>query len=63
MKKHKYVCSYCGSDNIIFDTTSRWNIDTQVYDVLDSWSEGCNDCGEANCADIKFFLNDDIKVL
>jgi len=64
-KKYKYVCEYCDSSNISFDTTSDWDIETHSFLTYDPWGSNCRNCGEDNCAIEKEIieLNINTKVL
>jgi YgiT-type zinc finger domain-containing protein len=63
MKKHKYVCEECGSDDLSFDANVEWDMETQSYTVNDVWCSYCRNCGEENITLIKYLLNDNILVL
>lgn len=54
MKKWKKVCSECGSEDITFDTISRWNKHTQDYELVDFFDVVyCLDCSDdVNTRDI-----------
>ncbi len=33
MAKTKFICSYCGSDDILFDAWAAWNKETQEMEL------------------------------
>jgi hypothetical protein len=63
MRKYKYVCEECGSDDISFDACVEWDMETQSFIVNDTWSSYCRACGEENISMIKYLLNDNILIL
>lgn len=54
--KIKKVCSYCGSENILFDAYAKWDVEKQEY-VHDDVLYGnvfCEECkGECSVREIK----------
>jgi DNA-directed RNA polymerase subunit RPC12/RpoP len=63
MRKYKYVCAECGSDDISFDAAVEWDTETQMFLTDNTWGSYCRRCGEENIAIEKFLLNDNILVL
>lgn len=49
MSKIKYVCTKCGSDNVLFDSWARWNEDKQEMELETTFNNSyCEDC-ENDC--------------
>lgn len=45
MAKIKYVCRYCGSDNVSKDAFADWDVDYQKWVLRDFYDAGyCHDC-------------------
>lgn len=49
-KKVKYVCSECGSDNVITDAMVKWSVEDQSWEIVTLYDGGgedfCSDCEE-----------------
>lgn len=46
-----YICEGCKSDDIYWDATATWNVETQDWEVETIWSRDppvCNECGAEN---------------
>ena len=42
------VCKDCGSDEVTYDTSVRWDVGAQKWKTVnDMWSPWCNDCDVA----------------
>lgn len=45
-KRIKLVCNTCGGDDITFDASARWNVETQEYEMTGLYdNKDCQDCG------------------
>jgi len=42
-----YVCSECGSTDVLLDAFATWNENTQAFEVSNIFDKGhsCNQCG------------------
>ncbi|MFP3556450.1 hypothetical protein SB861_37905 [Paraburkholderia sp. SIMBA_049] len=41
----KPVCTDCGSDNVCFDAWSEWDVETQQYELSNTFDEAyCQGC-------------------
>ena len=47
-RRIKYICQTCGSDELVFDTTSSWNVDTQSF-VLEGETDHNPCCNSETC--------------
>jgi peptide subunit release factor 1 (eRF1) len=46
-KRVTYICSKCGSTNVVSDTRAEWDVDNQVWLVVGHYdSSECLDCEE-----------------
>ena len=49
-KKIDYVCSHCGSNEVLCDAYAEWNVEEQKWELQNTFDKGayCNQCdGEA----------------
>ena len=45
MTKYKMVCRHCQSDNVTQVCDARWNLDSQQWEVSDTWNNYyCQEC-------------------
>jgi DNA-directed RNA polymerase subunit RPC12/RpoP len=45
-KKIKYVCTQCGSDNVLFDAWAAWNEEKQEMELVTTFDDTyCEQCG------------------
>lgn len=53
MKKVKYVCRDCKSDNVSVDAFVDWNEETQAWDLIHAVYDyaTCHDCGDSTKLD------------
>lgn len=57
--KDIFVCSECGSEDIVKDAWVRWNVETQEWEIEETFSETyCHEC-EGDCYPVRKGLNDD----
>ena len=49
MKKVKYVCRECNSDNVSVDAFVDWNEETQAWDLIRATYDeaNCHECGDS----------------
>ena len=42
----KMVCSRCGSDDVLADAYAEWDVETQAWEVAQTFDKGgyCNKC-------------------
>lgn len=42
----KMVCKECGSDDVLCDAYAVWDVDTQQWEVVNTFDKGayCNEC-------------------
>lgn len=55
MKTNKdiFVCSECGSEDIVKDAWVKWNVETQEWEIDDVFSETfCTEC-ESDCYPVR----------
>jgi hypothetical protein len=45
-KKVKMVCAHCGSDDVLADAYAKWDVETQTWEVTQTFDKGacCNKC-------------------
>lgn len=58
--KYKYVCITCGGSDLVHDTTSLWNTETQTMDFIDTYSHDpfCRTCDNEVKANTVYFAPD-----
>lgn len=45
MNKHTYVCTTCGSDQVLLDAWAAWNPDTQKWELSSTFDSAyCEKC-------------------
>jgi hypothetical protein len=45
MAGSKWVCSHCGSENVLLDAWAAWNIETQSWELANVFDAAfCEDC-------------------
>jgi hypothetical protein len=45
MTKCKYICSHCGSENVLRDAWAAWDVDTQTWVLASVFYAGfCDHC-------------------
>jgi hypothetical protein len=45
MAKYKYVCSICGSENVLRDAWASWDLESQKWELASTFQAGfCQDC-------------------
>lgn len=43
--KVKHICSHCGSDHVVHDSISEWNVELQDYVLITCFdSASCENC-------------------
>ena len=44
--KVKMVCSHCGSEEVLADAYAQWDVDNQLWEVVETYSKGayCSKC-------------------
>ena len=42
MNKYKWVCSNCGSDDVLVDAYAQFNVASQVWELVDAFPEQDN---------------------
>ena len=42
MNKYKWVCSNCGSDNVLVDAYAQFNVASQVWELVEAFPEQDN---------------------
>lgn len=55
MSRVKYVCSECGSDDVLADAYAEWDEEHQRWELTDTFDKGahCNACdGETRLEEI-----------
>ena len=46
MNKYTYVCTTCGSDQVLLDAWARWTTDTQEWELSSTFDSAyCEKCG------------------
>lgn len=52
--KVKYVCRYCGSDDVLHDAWAVWNVETQEFEVSSVQDNAfCGNCdGETSLNEV-----------
>lgn len=42
----KMVCSHCGSEDVVADAYAKWNVDSQAWQVAQTFDKGgyCSQC-------------------
>jgi hypothetical protein len=46
IKKVKMVCSRCGSEDVMADAYTEWNVETQTWEIAQAFEQGahCSKC-------------------
>jgi hypothetical protein len=44
--KVKMVCSQCGSEGVLADAHAQWDVDSQLWEVVETYHKGayCSQC-------------------
>ena len=49
MKRINYICTHCGSSDVVFDAYAEWNPETQEFEIYNTFDDSwCNECEGAN---------------
>jgi hypothetical protein len=45
-EKVKMVCSHCDSEDVIADAYAEWDVESQVWEIVETFEKGayCNQC-------------------
>jgi len=52
MNRIKMVCNNCGSENVLKDAYAAWNVDSQQWELSNTFDNNiCDDCGATDSVD------------